>query len=770
MFGQHTAIGLDLGSDTIRIVRAERHRRGEVVFTHAASLHLPRESDDAAPFVQRWLNSLGLGSDPGVIGLSGRSTILKPLELEAGDPRTVEQAAALEVQKLRKLTSEDVLYDVATTSSCAGKRTALLFVVRPDTLDAVLELPAHIGTEIMDVIPSSVAVFNLTHHLAPPADNTPVVGVNIGYRVTELTVGTREGMRFARSFDIGAVRFAEALASAKGIPVIQAHELLLTDPSLLAAANSGAHTPLTDVLHVWLTEIELTLAIDRDRFQDITETPCEITLTGEGARLKGLPDILAERTSLRTAIFSGLPLPGTISDPASYMLAAGLAREGITHGLTRISLALPAMKARRHQQRDRWTWAAAAALVVAAGLTVFAGSCRATSHAHHLEEQASRQSEIRDQLRSRLVHLQQDNRQLLATLKPVYQLAQKRLNVLELVRAVGEAKGNLDWFVSMTTLPGSSNLLSGPVASSFTQTNDASDSLQVLLRGYTPDARFYSVRSMIDHLQQNPRILNADLLDEAALTLTDPLASLWTPLNTIPFTLCIQTRNRPEAQLPVEATLPRAAPVTQTGLARAIREQEILTQSILSGWDVVSRDYSTFKNRADIFNLPSQEEAALIDFRVALQETRRKLLEQAARHGTAIPSDLGLQEAAGKDKNVRRLLFQLATIRKLADIALEQGVSDIGAIHPLESEVQTAGNLTCMEQYPIRITLRSRLPVLLGLLNELGNSQHFMGIRQITMTRTDPTTPDMLHVTLEVSSLVFPEPPDAATLTAARSP
>ncbi len=763
-FGIQRAIGLDIGRDAIKVVRAERRRNGKVVFTHAAMVRLPGETGTLTPIIQRWIDSLGLRGEPCIIAIPGRSIILKPMEIEAGDPRTTRQVAELEVEKLRKLTNEEVIFDVAEVPGPAGTRTVLLFMVRPDALAATLELPLEIGLEIRDVIPSSIAHARLAREYATTAGNDPVVILDIGHKTTELTVGTRDGLRFFRSFDIGAGRFAEALALERGVSVLQANDLLLGEAAI--PDPDQPHSPLTDTAKAWLAEVGLSLAIYRDRFPHDTDTPHDAILTGGGARLKGLPDLLARHITLTASVFPALPLPAEDPDGATYSLAAGLALSGITPGPAPVSLAPPAMRELRSRLQDRWLWAGAAGLLLAAVLTLVAGSNLATAHARHQEAETQRQAEILGQLRAQLASLTLDNGLLLKAMEPACTLARNRQVILELLHSTAETKGTTDWFVSLSTVPGTNNLLATQTPAPGPATNPPPAGLQFLLRGYTPDARFYSVRNMIARLQKNPLVLNADLLEEPAGN-----EEVWTPLNAIPFTLCVQTRPNEIPELRATEDGSGKLPAIIRGeLAAAIRDQERFTRHILSSWNEINRKCSTFKKSTDLFNLALGKDVSLIDFRVAYQETQRLLRLQAKQQNITIPSDLGLGDITGRDKNVRHLLLQLATIRKLVRITFDQGVSRIETLAPLEPEPQKFGSLTVMEQYPVRITLKCSLPVLVSVLQALGNPDHFMAIRQAAITRADLTVPDLLNVTLEVTSMVFPDLPDAATLSTGRGP
>lgn len=768
MIGCRTAIGLDFGRDAVKLVRAERRWGGAVIFTHAAMLRLPGESSDTTPVVRLWLERLALPGDPCVVGLPGRSIIFKPFDLEATDPRTPAQAAGLEVQKLRKLTAENIIYDVKEIApSSSSTRRVLLFVVRPDVLDATLAQPVGLGLDVVEVTPTSVALFNLAKQYLPLDGGKPAALLDIGHKTTELIIGDHQGIRFVRSFDIGAGRFADALAADGRLTTAQAHERLQNEPDIF----ENSPPALAEALKAWYGEIGLSLDIYRDRFSAAEDAPQHLLLAGGGA-LKGLSTGLAQRFALTPIVFPDFPLPGENVEPLVYALAAGLALTGVGKAVSRVSLAPAAMKERLAKRRNRQTLAVVAGLCLVAAVALVADSRLDQIYDQQSRETAERQLVAQNQVLTRLVRLQQENRLLLDTLRPVYRALESRVALLDVIHAVSDARKGSDWFVSIATLPvgPASGLELAPVGV-VTKTNGMSVASGFLVRGYTPDTGFYSVRAMIDRLCQNKRVVNADLMEESALNLTDPLAAHWAAMNAIPFALTIRTTSPKLLALPMSESMMEAPPQTQGGLVLALKEQEALNQAILSAWNTIVKRCTTFKTKDDLFNLSPQSDVAFIDFRVALQETRLKLAAEAEGLKISLPFDLGLGETVVKDKEVKSLLFQLGAIHKWVEVALACKVTAISSMEPLELILQSAAGRVTMEQYPFRVTFKGRFSAVLALLGELGKESHFMIVRQAVLTRPDSDNPDLLEVMLEVAALAFPEPPDAATFTSlARQP
>lgn len=759
MTGHRSMIGLDFGADSIKLVRAERQRGGRVVFTHAALLRLPTDKIDTLPMVQRWLESLHLPGTPCVVALAGRSIILKAFEMERGDPRTPAQAAGLEIQKLRKLTSEEIVFDVMEiTPAPNGTRQVLLFVVRPAILDAALAPPASLGLEVLDVVPASVALFNLVNQIPADRPQGSFALIDIGHANTEISIGTAGGLRFSRSFDIGTQQFAAALAEDEQLTPAQAHERLRGTAAILESTSPA----LAKVIKAWRQETLLSLETYRDRFPGPVGKVDEWRLTGGGALLSGLAAGLEQWSSLPAKPFPLLPLPGDDAGAPVFALAAGLALTGVGSEGSHVSLAPAPLKQRQALRRRRLQLVTAGGVLLAALLTFATSRYLEQKDDREQAAEAERQATAHVQMQERLSRLQLDNAALVDTLRPVYQSLGVRVALMDIIRAVSEARKGNDWCVSIATArPAASNALESAIMPG--RTNVPGAAQLFLVRGYTPDPDFYSVRAMIDALHRNSRIINADLMDASALELSDPLASHWATLQAIPFALTLQTWPPRSMALPDPGSLAAPPPASMEGVRQTIREQEALTRSLLATWTTLVTRYATFKTKGDLFNLPPQSDVALIDFRVALEETRLHWMNEARATGVKLPPDLGLGDAALKDKEIRTLLFQLGAVNKWLDIAMSCRITAVTGITPLDPLPVSVAGRTVMEQYPLQIAFKGRLPAVMSMLEELGRETHFMVVRSALLLRPDSRDPASLDVTLELAALDFPEPPGTPT-------
>jgi Tfp pilus assembly PilM family ATPase len=760
---RHTAIGLDLGRHAAKLVWAERRGRG-IALTRRELLRLP-PSRDSANVLRKWLESLHVRDLPCVVGLPGRCTILKTMDLPDEDPRSIRQAATMEVRKFRDLTSDDFVHDVAALPGTPGTRRALLVMARTDVLQPALSVPTDLGMDLVDVVPVAVALYNAMERFEM-RDGQPAVCVDLGARGTEVAIGDRRGLQFARHFDIGTTTFAEAVAAARQTTLAQAEELLIGGQVRLDHAADAAGDALGRAVDGWTAELEVTLSLYRERFPADAARLVEIILSGGGAFLPGVGERLGRRTGKPVRRVQRL-WPEAGNGQAAFTVAAGLALSGIRRSRVRVSLVpLPLQRALARRRNRRYAAAAAAALAAA---LVLAGVGRYRDGVRQ-----RRQAEEDRVRRSRVEALQADVRQvrersadLSAMLADVYSIALNGSRLFDLLDALADAKPPPDWFVEMGDASFYANEPYPSLQRAITNRPDAATAApipfrQFVLKGYTTEPTFYSVRSMLNALNRDPRVALAELLEEIPPAAGEAgVDKRWEPLEGVPFGIHVQVRDRL-----VPTAGGRAIPPTVLGDEEGLLERRLRTESVRHGrlteqWDLVKKAFSTFKSPSEVLDVPAEEEAGLIDFRVALMETRKKLLEKAARSGTGLPSDLGLKEAAERDKSVRQLLYELATIRKLAELAVQPGVLEIGQIEPLPPVAHSATNGVFLEEYPVRMRMRSTYPALFSLIKQISQTKHFIALRQLQVRKVAVDAPEMVESSVVVASLAFLEAPAA---------
>jgi hypothetical protein len=751
-------IGLDIGRHAIKVVRVER-RWGSVAVTRADALRVPRGGGDWGMIARRWLDGLPWAKGPCVVTLPGGSVILKTLTLAPGDPRTVRQAATLETEALNRMAGEAFMSDVLElpVQPESGARRGLLFVARPEALSVVVEPATRLGFDLIEVIPAPVALHRTLRHALPDFPGL-LVGIDVGERATGVVISAGAEIRLVRTFELGVSSFAEAVAQSRDMTTAHAEELL-SDGAVNISPEGDGDEPIREAVSAWRGEFELTLDLFKDRFPADAGLPRKVFLSGGGAPIAGLRELVAAVTGAEPAL---IPVPGlaagSAAEAALYGGAAGAALTGMDDR-AQVSLAPPAVRQRRTWRRERWAWVAALLLTVLALGVVGLRMARAAHFALQRFEWAYEAAARAARLQSDLRILREENARTLAMVRKGYDLAGNRGLGLRVIGALGDAKNPNDWIIALESrVPATNPVVARGTTPPTGETGAVARVPGFLAHGYTPDASFQSAKAMIRKLQQDPRIQAVELMDETPPGQTGTPASVWSALNASPFTLHISPAGiGTNACLETPPELSGATATAEADLKALLRLERAWGRTLRAGWADLRRRLATFKDSRDVFNLPAEEDVALIDFRVALMETRSRLLAQARQRGMVLPSDLGLGDVARADKSVRQSLYELATIRVLSNVALDGGVSGIDHIEPLPPVSHGQGKEPFMEEYPLRVTFKCRFPVLTGLLDEFGNPRHFMAVKNLRVERVSLEDADMVSATLEVAALVFPE-------------
>jgi hypothetical protein len=154
-----------------------------------------------------------------------------------------------------------------------------------------------------------------------------------------------------------------------------------------------------------------------------------------------------------------------------------------------------------------------------------------------------------------------------------------------------------------------------------------------------------------------------------------------------------------------------------------------------------------------------------IDFKMALFDTERRLLEKAAAAHIELPRDLGVHETVKSDQDARVLMHQLRAVERLVGLALDLEIETVRAVHPLAVRMHTAreGGVVYVEEYPVQLQFYGSLRNLYDFLHASLERGTAMVLRNLQVEAASPRNADLLQVDTVMSMLIFvKEPAEAA--------
>lgn len=447
MSGLDTIVGLDLGRHAVKAAWVQK-RGKRAVIRRTEQLLLPADLRDTRDVIAQWVERTGLSGERCAVRLPGQHAIFQPFRIPAEDPRTPEQAAAMEVVKFNEMASESMVHGHSTFTVDETDRRLLLAMARPSLLDQAIAAAQATGVEIVDVIPGPVAFFSALESLLQPRQ-APVMAVNIGHSATEIAVGAMEGLMFARAFSGGGQMFTEALAKAEKLSSVQAENLKLREGSLAKEGGSTAAT-LRPVAELWVSEVQSCLSVYGNLFSEASARPSRVVLCGGGAALDGLPEFVAEHLQIETARVDALPDNPRLKDPARFTTAVGLGRAALGLAKSPISLLPSDLRDELTFRTQKPFWIAAgitAALILAVSLLGgYRDFYRRERHLRSDQESLRR----RQSLVSRIESTSHGAEQLRKLAVPLREMIDAGPRMLELVTLIAEAKAEDDWIWMVT--------------------------------------------------------------------------------------------------------------------------------------------------------------------------------------------------------------------------------------------------------------------------------------------------------------------------------
>ncbi len=446
MASKTTIVGLDIGRYSVKAAWAES-RGGAPGIVRTEHLRLPLGGVDANSVILPWMQQHKIASHSCVIGLSGAQSMFQPFMLPHGDPRTLEDAASMEAMKFNDIASEAMTYGFTPIDLNPGEKRLLMAMARPSVLDGALSLGREQGLDVIDVVPTPVALFRVMRATATAA--VPCMFMDVGGAETNIAVGSDQtGLMFARAFSSGGQLFSDALARENKVPGAQAENQKVREGSLLP---DGLHAGvLRTAADMWLSEVESCLSVYSSLYPANKSSITRIILTGAASALPGLSEYIEAKLGVDVTVAEAVKNTTGIDDPANFAIAAGLALSGFESSSEHISL-LPAEirdELMFKQKKPYWIAAGVVAALVF-GISVAGGFRYGARQSKHLREQKA-SLKRRQELALQIENVRKGTGMMLEMAGPVKKLLGSGPMIRDLMSVVAEKRATTDQIIMIS--------------------------------------------------------------------------------------------------------------------------------------------------------------------------------------------------------------------------------------------------------------------------------------------------------------------------------
>lgn len=344
-FGGARFVGIDVGSDAVKVVQLRKDRERAVLETYgelktaryfergAAGRFTGRSDREIVALLSDVMREANVTARRAVFGIPATSSFITVVRFPLLSRGEIEAAIPFEAKKYIPIPLAEVAVDweVIEEDEEARRVSVLLVAVPHEEVAKFKRISSLAGIELEAV---EVESFSLARSLAG-SERGVVAIIHVGAVVTTITVVDRRQVRMSHNFGRGSQEITSALASGLGLTAERA-ETVKRDVGLSERPEDQevvqAIAPLVDSM---LTDLERAMAnYNRTASRKVER----IILAGGGASLAGLVDRTAKRFGLETTI--GNPFARTVF-PAflqpvlrgiapNFAMAVGLALRGIT--------------------------------------------------------------------------------------------------------------------------------------------------------------------------------------------------------------------------------------------------------------------------------------------------------------------------------------------------------------------------------------------------------------------------------------------------------
>lgn len=160
---------------------------------------------------------------------------------------------------------------------------------------------------------------------------------------------------------------------------------------------------------------------------------------------------------------------------------------------------------------------------------------------------------------------------------------------------------------------------------------------------------------------------------------------------------------------------------------------------------------------ADVDTVQRAGAVGHIDYKVTLYEVRHRLREKARALNIRLPDDLGMDAAVRSHEDSRKLMLQLRTVEKLADLSLDLQINMLRHIDPQPPVVHRAPTTDApfLEEYPVRVEFYGNLQNVYDLFYVLLQPEQVFALRRLRVEAASRKDPELLRVQAVMSSILF---------------
>lgn len=347
-------VGIDVGSDTIKVVELAGSYRGGFRLTHmgvapsppvAMRDGVPTAPEELGSHVRALLDKTGIRLDRAVMGVGGQAVTVREIRVPPMTRQELTAAVRYEAERYLPYNIKEVYMDYQVLGETTEENRRMLDVIvvaaRQDVVDQIMAVAdaARVQLRILDV-----ESFALLRSAVPATTNGQTTAVvDLGAEASDILITEGQRLRFTRNIPIGGQVLLGAIHEAMDVDMATAKSLLEEKGEVLEeGATTTDHTTerLHDIIapHIGDLVTEIRRSLDYYQTRSRAAVVNQVLIAGGLAGLRNLDRTVAAELGIATSVATpfvnvkvnpqAFPPEQTQATGSTMAVAVGLAMRG----------------------------------------------------------------------------------------------------------------------------------------------------------------------------------------------------------------------------------------------------------------------------------------------------------------------------------------------------------------------------------------------------------------------------------------------------------
>lgn len=307
---KNSAIGLDIGSSSVKIVELRRDGRG---------VHVQRFGIEPIPFgsleggairnpslmaenIRQILTTYKIKNKDVVIAVAGQTVIVRHVKFPLMEANELREALKWEAERYIPYPVDDAALDfeIISRDVATSEMEVMLVAAQKKLIETHIEAVKGSGLQPTAIDVQPFALLRALGLLKNEEKKTLVI-IDLGAGTTDLLIYKDGSPRFTRIIPIAGNRLTQAVADAFSCSLEEAEKLKQTYADALSVNAEGDQKKVNDAIMSVLEEMvmEIRRSIDYYRLQQREAEIDQIIIAGGGARLTNCEDYLTRELGIR---------------------------------------------------------------------------------------------------------------------------------------------------------------------------------------------------------------------------------------------------------------------------------------------------------------------------------------------------------------------------------------------------------------------------------------------------------------------------------------